>query len=141
MRYTCTTATSRAETKTSVARLAVENPRVSHAPLSNARERRIPGLETVGRSSSGRQAARIEAGASLRLLTHVVLNVEFRLVGVVAFSGLQLPESRPDSSLDRFADLSPIVSYRSVSLSFSETRVTSTRNRNSQGGDDFRRRF
>jgi len=45
-------------------------------------------------SSSSCQAAGVEAGASLRLLTHVVLNVEFRLIRVVAFSSLQLPENK-----------------------------------------------
>lgn len=46
------------------------------------------------KNNSGCQAARIEASVSLRLLTHVILNVEFRLIRVVAFSGLQIPETR-----------------------------------------------
>lgn len=45
-------------------------------------------------SSSSCQAAGVEAGASLRLLTHVVLNVEFRPIRIVAFSSLQLPENK-----------------------------------------------
>lgn len=45
-------------------------------------------------SNSGCQTAGVEAGVSLGLLTHVVLNVELGLVGIVAFSGLQLPEIR-----------------------------------------------
>lgn len=46
------------------------------------------------KSGSGCQATGVEASAPLRLLAHVILNVEFRLVGIVAFSGLQLPETR-----------------------------------------------
>lgn len=68
---------------------------------------RFPGLETARRSSSGCQATGVEAGGSLRLLTHVVLNVEFRLVGVVALSGLQLSENRWKSSSDRLASSAP----------------------------------
>lgn len=51
------------------------------------------------KNNSGCQAAGIEASVSLRLLTHVILNVEFRLVRVVAFSGLQLPETRAADQL------------------------------------------
>lgn len=42
--------------------------------------------------SSGSQAIRIEAWISLRLLTNVVLHVEFRIVWVVAFPRLQFSE-------------------------------------------------
>lgn len=112
--YTCITLTiSRGNrSRVSLGSFDEKFPRVPRLPRGRTPERsRFPGLGTVRKSSSGCQAAGSEAGASLRLLTHVVLNVEFRLVGVVAFSGLQLPESRPGASLDRLADFALIISY------------------------------
>lgn len=76
------------------------------------------------KNGSGCQAAGIEASVSLRLLTDVVLNVEFRFVRVVAFFGLQIPETRADQLFGV---------YQSVCQSYIHTvQLLSLQNKNYQ---------
>lgn len=48
--------------------------------------------------NSGRQAIRIEAGGPLRLLTNVVLHVEFRVIRIIALLCLQVPKNMHNDS-------------------------------------------
>lgn len=72
------------------------------------------------KNGSGCQAAGIEASVSLRLLTNVVLNVEFRLVRVLAFSGLQLPETK----VDQLVSINLFANHTYIRLFFTKSKLS-----------------